>query len=132
MEWTARAVGVFYILAGLLVIHAVRQNLFLDKAIAQITLKKPPLNERVQSGYMIAVAALTLGSGVTLLLLSRWAAAAFVLNSALQAGYLLWIRVRPPEDALEAQGRRQGLNAFVLYLVATAFVLGLFRGGVLT
>ncbi len=133
MEWVARAVGAFYIFAGVVVINAARQDDFLDRAIAQISGEKPDPAERLQTTILLGVAVLTLCSGLLLVLLSRWAAAAFVLNALLQAGYLLWARTnRPPQDALEARSRRQTTNAFVIYLVATAMVLGLFQAAVLT
>jgi len=46
----------------------------------------------------------------------------------LQCGYLLWAgRAFPPQDAMEAGGRRSTIRAFLLYLAAFSFVLVLDR-----
>ncbi len=75
---------------------------------------------------------LTLASGVALATLSPLAPTLFIANAIVQGGYLAWAaRALPPADADEARGRRQTQNAFVIYLVATAFVVWLHANGIL-
>ncbi len=73
-----------------------------------------------------------LASGLALALLSVWAVVAFVAGWTVQAGYLLWAsRWRRPREALSHGGRRRSLDAFAIYTVATALVIGLPLTGLL-
>src|SRR5690606_29550704 len=54
----------------------------------------------------------------------------FAVNAALQGTYLLWaVRAFPPRDDDERWGRRSTVCAFLIYLVAFGFVVGLDRLG---
>lgn len=132
MQWLAYVIGAFYVFAGAVAIRAGRMNRLLDKAISGISGKPTPFAERVRGNYAFLVGVLTLASGAALLLLSRWAVAAFLLCAVAQAAYLVWaVRALPPNDADEAKGRRGSFNAFVIYSAATALVVWLDYKGVL-
>jgi hypothetical protein len=130
MQWLAYAVGAFYVLGGLLVIRAGRAELFLDRALNQITGEPTPLTERVRAAYALGVGLMILAGGVALLAMSRWAVVLFVASLLVQTAYLLWAsRALPPSDAAEAKGRRSSINASLIYAAATALVLSLdYRG----
>ena len=130
MEWVARAVGVFYALAGFVVLRAARTGRVLDGAIEGRT--PEVVAERRSTAFGLTIAWLTLLSGLALIALSRFAAPLFVLSGLAQALFLLWAgRALPPEDALGARGRRQTTNALLVYLAATAFVIWLHTRGTL-
>lgn len=132
MQWLAYAIGAFYVFGGAVAIRAGRMNRLLDRAIGKITLERTPFAEQVRGYYALVVGALTLLSGATLLLLTRWAVAAFLACAIAQAAYLVWAtRALPPRDPDEAKGRRGSINAFVIFSAATAFVIWLDYTGVL-
>jgi hypothetical protein len=132
MQWLAYAIGAFYVFGGAVAIRAGRISRLLDRSISGISGAPTPVAEHIRSQYGIVVGVLTLVSGGTLLLLSRWAVAAFLLCAAAQAAYLAWANYAlPPKDADEERGRRGGINAFVIYAAATALVIWLDYQGVL-
>lgn len=123
-DWLARAMGAFYVFAGVILFRAWRMNRFLDSAIAALDDAPTPPDERVKTWASLAIGVLTLLSGALFLVLHRFAPAAFVACAAVQGAYLIWAaKAAPPQDALEARGRRQTINAFIIYLAATAFSL---------
>lgn len=125
-----RAVGVFYALAGLAVTRAMLMDGLLDKALAAITLKAEQPKERIRRGLLGTGAVVTGASGAALALLSFWALPLFLLNVAIQAGWLWWARTAfVPEDEEEAQGRRRSLNTAAIYAVAALGVAWLWRDG---
>lgn len=133
LGWLARAVGLFYLLGGMLTLRAGQVEAFLDSALTLIDLRRPEGPERLRGWSMMAIGALTAISGLALLLLSRWAATAFLANAALQAAYLGWAsRALPATDLASALGRRRTRNAFAVWLVMTGLVLALFELRVLT
>jgi hypothetical protein len=124
MEWIARALGVFYVYAAVVVLRQVRMNSFLDRAMAAIEMKPTPTVERAVSASGFAIGGLTGLSGVALALLHPWAVWAFLACWLAQAVYLLWAqRWYAPEDAADVRGRRKTINAFAVYTAATLFVL---------
>ena len=132
MEWVARAIGLFYVLTGLLALKVARTNSLMDRALAAIEGKPTPAVEKVRAAALWAGVVLTPAAGLALLLLSRWAAWLFVLNLVAQAGYLVWASVwLKPQDALEGQGRRRTVNAAAIWTIATALVLWWTWSGVL-
>lgn len=131
MEWIARALGAFYVFAGLMVLNAIRSEIFMDKVLAALG-DPPDRADRVRVSTLAAGAVLTLVGGLLLILLTRWAAPVFLLNCALQGAYLAWARKAIPATEMgDPSGRRRTVNAFVAYLGATAFVLGLLATDVL-
>ena len=123
MNIAAHLIGAFYAFAGMVILRAMTMDRLMDVMLAALTLKPTPRAERLTSQILTLGAVLTLCSGLTLLLLSRFAPLVFLANVVVQGLYLVWAaRALPPEDALEAKGRRQTTNAFFLYCVATGFV----------
>jgi hypothetical protein len=133
LGWFARAVGLFYVVGGVVAMRAWRMNALLDNAVSQISLKATDPVERTRSVAMFIASGLTAVSGLLLIFLLKAAVVAFLLNAASQAAYLAWAaRALPPEDESEVIGRRRTTNAFVIWLVMTGLVLLLFERGVLT
>jgi hypothetical protein len=133
LGWFARAVGLFYVVGGVVAMRAWRMNALLDNAVSQISLKATDPVERTRGVAMFITSGLTAVSGLLLIFLLKAAVVAFLLNAASQAAYLAWAaRALPPEDESEAIGRRRTTNAFVIWLVMTGLVLLLFERGVLT
>lgn len=133
LGWAARAVGLFYVMGGLLTLRAARTNSFLDKALAAIEGEPTSAAERLRGWTLWIGGVLTALSGLLLFLLLKAAVAAFLLNAAWQAAYLAWAsRALPPTDEAERLGRRRTTNAFAVWLVLTAYVGLLFERGVLT
>ncbi len=132
MAVVAIFVGVFYAFAGLVVIRAMTLDRLMDQVLAAI--KKPgrSFSPSFQSRLLQIGAYLTLASGLSLMMLSPFATVFFLSNAAWQGGYLAWAAYAvPPEDDADAKGRRQTVNAFVLFLAATAFVVWLAAQGFL-
>jgi hypothetical protein len=133
MEWVARGIGVFYLLGGLVALRQVRMNAYLDRALAQITLKRTPVVEHIFNGSGAAIGVLTAVSGVGLILLHRWTVWAFIACWAAQALYLLWAtRWYPPEEPAGELGRRRTTNAFVGWTVMTGAVTWWTASGLLS
>ena len=129
MDWAARAIGVFYILAGGAALWQAVVNWRLERAFSFLLDTRP---EEKAADIVLAVGAgLVLGSGVALLLLHAMAVPIFLASWLVQAGYLLWARYRlQPADAVAARGRRQTVHAFALYTAVTGLVLWLPHAGV--
>ena len=122
MEWAARAIGVFYVVAGLVALRQMVFNWRLEAVFGKIF--PTPANERAADIILTLGSVLVLVSGAALVLLTRWAVSAFLACWGLQAGYLLWAqRWYSPESEEIARGRRQTINAFAVYTVATGAVL---------
>lgn len=64
-----RLFGAFWIFGGFLTFQAARESLFIDKAIAAISLEK---QDKLLSYFLFLSSILTLTTGVTLTLASRW------------------------------------------------------------
>ncbi len=132
MNFLAIAIGAFYIFAGVVALRALRFDGLMDTVLAALESRPPAAAERWKSAILTAGAALTLASGVALATLSPLAPTLFIANAIVQGGYLAWAaRALPPADADEARGRSQTQNAFVIYFVATAFVVWLHANGTL-
>ena len=126
MEWIARAIGAFYVFAGVVLIRQAILNLRMERIFGAF-LETPPA-EKTADVILSVMAVLVLASGLTLLALNAWAVLAFLACWALQAVYLLWASrwYRPTEPEL-IKLRRQTTNAFFVYTVATGFVLYVFH-----
>ena len=130
MEWIARLVGAFYVFAGVLTVRQAINNWRLERVLGAF-LGTPP-SEKAADVMLSIIAVLTLLSGLTLALLSRWAAPAFVACWLAQAGYLLWAqRWHVPEEPELLKLRRATINAFAVYTAPTLSVLWWSQSGVL-
>lgn len=127
-------IGAFYAFAGYVATRAALTSHFMDLAIAAIAAKKPSRTETAQSYWLLSAATFVLAGGVALLFLLDVAAWLFVATTLGQAVYLFYLapRIFDLEDAPDAAGRRSTTNAFVIYLVATAFVVWALSAGKLT
>ncbi len=121
----ARLIGGWYVFAGVVALNAWRLNGFMDRALEKLTLQPTDRVEQLRGWTILGVGALTLMSGLFLILLSPLAPPAFMACCALQGAYFAWARkALPPKGEASRRGRRASTNAFLLYLVAATFVLG--------
>jgi hypothetical protein len=120
-----RLIGAFYAFAGVVASRVAVTSHFLDRAIAAIGGKPTPRAETLQFQWLLGSAILVLASGAALVLRIDLAAWLFLASALGQAAYILVLAPRyfDLHDPPDARGRRQTINAFVLYSAATAFVL---------
>jgi hypothetical protein len=124
MTIAAYIIGAFYVFAGLVVLRTMAMDRLLDDAIAKLTLKPTEKDEKVKSFLLTLGGVLTFAGGVALAMLSIWALPLFAANVLVQGAYLLWaLKYAKPENALEEKGRKQTINAFLLYCAAFVFVI---------
>ena len=128
MEWAARAIGVFYVLGGLMLLYQAWLNWRLQRALSGLI--SVPTAEQVADGVIALGGVLVLASGAALAALSAWAVVAFLAGWAIQAAYLLWANRSDLSDPAAA-GRRRSVHAFAGYTAATGLVLWLPVAGVL-
>lgn len=120
-----RLVGAFYAFAGVVATRAAVTSLFLDRALAAIGAKKPPRAETLQFCWLLGSGMLVGAGGLALMLLLDIAAWLFLASALAQAAYIAMLAPRyfDVADPPDARGRRQTVNAFIVYAAATAFVL---------
>ena len=130
MEWAARAIGVFYVLGGLMLLRQAWLNWRLHRAVSGLL---PATAADHAAEAVIAVSGmLVLLAGVALTLLSAWAVVAFMLGWTIQAGYLLWAsRWTWTREPIAPGSRRRSVHAFAGFTAVTALVLCLPMAGVL-
>lgn len=128
MEWAARAIGVFYVLGGLMLLYQAWLNWRLQRALSGLI--SVPTTEQVADGAIALGGVLVLASGAALAALSAWAVVAFLAGWAIQAAYLLWANRSDLNDPAAA-GRLRSIHAFVGYTAVTGLVLWLPMAGVL-
>ena len=125
LKIVARLLGGWYVFAGAVALNAWRMNAFMDRALERLTLQPTDRVEQLRGWTIFGVGALTLMSGIFLILLSPLAPPAFMACCALQGAYFAWARkALPPRDEASRRGRRASTNAFLLYLGSSGFVLG--------
>ena len=126
--------GVFYVVAGLFALRQVLINWRMERVIASVlpaSLASSP-TERAADIMLAMGSVLVLASGAALLMLQPWAVLAFLACWGAQAAYLLWAqRWYRPRCPISARGRRETLNAFAVYSVATLLVLSMPMAGLL-
>lgn len=120
-----RVVGAFYVFAAYVAARASLMSLLIDRAIAAISLEKPARADVLKSYWLLAASVIVMAGGAALLVLLDIALWAFLASAIGQAVYLFHVAPRyfDAGDPPDAVGRRQSLNAFVIYLIATAFVV---------
>jgi hypothetical protein len=126
--------GVFYVVAGLFALRQVLIKWRMERAVAAILPASPvsSVAERAADVMLTMGSVLVLASAAALMLLQPWAVAAFLACWSAQAAYLLWAqRWHRPRCPITARGRRETLNAFAVYSVATLLVLSLPMAGLL-
>lgn len=130
MEWAARAIGVFYVLGGLLLLSQSWHNWRLQRELSRfVPIRFSDYAEEVTTALG---GGLVLSSGLALALLSTWAVSAFIAGWGIQAVYLLWAsRGAWSRSAFVARCRRQSVHAFAGYTAATCLVLCLPLLGIL-
>ena len=130
MEWAARAIGVFYLVGGLMLLYQASANWRLQQALPRFLSPSP--TEQTADGIIAVGGLMVLVSGLALALLSSWAVLAFLAGWVIQAGYLIWAaRCHRPREAVADHGRRRSVDAFAAYTMATAAVLCLPMLGIL-
>lgn len=131
MTLLAFPIGFFYVLAGIVVLRAIRLGSLMESTIQAINLSKPDPKEQIKAIVLTLGAYLTTASGAALVTLSSIATILFVLNVLVQGGYLIWAtKALPPEDEDDRKGRQQTTNAFVIYSAVTTFIIWLqYTGG---
>ncbi|ODT82755.1 MAG: hypothetical protein ABS76_06780 [Pelagibacterium sp. SCN 64-44] len=124
MDILLRLVGAFYLLAGMIAMRAVVMDRMMDQMLSAISMTPQPARE-AQRRWLWGISALAIGmGGAALMVLSLWAVPLFLVGLLTQIVYLVWARKAfPPEDADEAKGRRQTINAAIVYGAAS---LGVF------
>lgn len=125
------AIGAFYAFAGHVATRAALTSLFVDRAIAALDTEPVSRTELARSYWLLTAATLVLAGGLALLFLldfSRWL---FLASSLGQALYLFWLAPRylDVEEPPDPFGRRRSINAFIIYLVATAIVIWAYAAG---
>lgn len=126
-----RLVGAFYAFAGVVAMRAGIASRFIDVATAAIGGEAPKPAETGRALWMLVAGIVILAGGVALALRIDLAAILFTVSALAQALYLGVVapRLLDPSDPPDAMGRQQTINAFVLYLAATAYVLWAFMMG---
>lgn len=126
-----RALGAFYAFAGFVATRAGLTSLFIDKAIAAISLKKTSKRETLQSAWLLISSAIVLLGGLLLVVLSEFSVFVFMISSVSQLFYVYWLAPAyfDVEDPPDAGGRRSTSTAMVLYIAVSAFVVWAFVMG---
>ena len=126
-----RLIGAFYVFAAYMAARAGVMSLLIDRAIAAISLEQPARADILKAYWLLAASVLVMASGATLLFLLDVAVWAFLASALGQAIYLFVLAPRyfDAEEPPDEVGRRQTINAFTIYLVATAFVVWAFGDG---
>lgn len=120
-----RIVGAFYAFAGIVATRAMLMSYFLDRAISALSREKLSKAEVGRSVWLGIASVFIFVGGVALAILHEAAAWIFLASATAQAVYLailapfIFDRADPPDG----KGRQQSINAFAVYLAATAFVL---------
>jgi hypothetical protein len=125
VEVILRLVGAFYAFAGVVATRAALTSHFVDRAIAAIGGTRAPRAETLQFYWLLGSAILVGAGGLALMLVMDIAAWLFLVSALGQAAYIgvLAPRYFDMHDPPDAGGRRQTVNAFVVYAAATALVL---------
>ncbi|KRA46193.1 hypothetical protein [Devosia sp. Root635] len=123
IEVSLRAIGAFYVFAGIVGMRALVMDHLMDQMLAAITLKPIPANEH-RRRWLLGGSVLAVGmGGMALIVLSLWSVPLFLFGAATQAFYLVWARTAFPVDGdTERKGRSQTVQAALLYGVATVLV----------
>lgn len=127
------ALGAFYAFAGSVAARAALRARFLDVAMAAIAGERPPRIDTYRTLWLLVSALNVAAGGMALFVRSDWALPLFLLGLLGQVLYLAVLapRVFDPAEAPVASGRRQTVNAAVIYALATALVVWAYSAGLL-
>jgi len=131
IEFFLCAIGAFYAFAGYAGTRAGLTSHFVDRAIAAIACSKPSKIETAQTYWLLGAATVVMAGGLAVLFLLDVGAWLFLVSAVGQAIYLFYLAPRffDAAEAPDPVGRRRSMNAFVIYLASTAFVVwGLSKG----
>ena len=120
-----RLLGAFYTFAGYFATRAILTSLIIDRAIAAIGATAPPRGQTAKAIWLLCVSNVVLAGGAALLLGLKLASYLFAASVVLQAVYFFIAAPRyfDRTDAPDAKGRSQSTNAFIIYTLATGFIL---------
>ena len=120
-----RLLGAFYTFAGYFATRAILTSLIIDRAIAAIGATAPPRGQTAKAIWLLCVSNVVLAGGAALLLGLKLASYPFAASVVLQAVYFFIAAPRyfDRTDAPDAKGRSQSANAFIIYTLATGFIL---------
>jgi hypothetical protein len=129
MDWLIRGAGLFYALSGVVLVRAMALDKMagtLEAMLAGAVQRK----DRIRHYWLRLGAALTVASGLAMVLLGAFTVPLMLANCLVQGGWLVYARSQfPPEDEDEALGRRRTTNAFLVYLLVTALTILAFASG---
>lgn len=114
----------FYIFAGIVLVRAIMMARLIDQATEAIAGASRRPIEQVRMAYGVVLSLLTYLSGLAVISLCDLALHVLLTTLLLQAAYLCWIAPRYLDTPGMAQspGRRQSVNAMLVFAGATAIV----------
>ncbi len=120
-----RLLGAFYTFAGYFASRAILTSLIVDRAIAAIGATAAPRGQTARAIWLLCVSNVVLTGGAALLLGLKLASYLFAASVVLQGAYFFIAAPRyfDRTDAPDAKGRSQSTNAFIIYTLATGFIL---------
>jgi hypothetical protein len=120
-----RLLGAFYTFAGYFATRAILTALIVDRAIAAIGATAPPRGQTGRAFWLLCVSNVVLAGGAGLLLGLKLASYLFAASVVLQGVYFFVAAPRyfDRTEAPDAKGRSQSTNAFIIYTLATGFIL---------
>ncbi len=129
-----RAIGAFYVLAGFFTARAALTSNLIDQAIAALTLKKTDQIESHRTLWLLSLSVLFFAGGVCLILLLE--PAAWIFGAATLVQILFFLVLGPyyfdVADPPPPEARQRSINAFVVFVAATLFIVWADYTGYLT
>lgn len=120
-----RLLGAFYTFAGYFATRAILTSLLVNRAIAAIGATAPPRGQTARALWLLCVSNVVLLGGAALLLGLKLASYLFAASVVLQGVYFFIAAPRyfDRTDPPDAKGRSRSTNAFIIYTLATGFIL---------
>ncbi len=117
--------GVLYVFGSVVTVRALFTDALIDSALAGISARPPDPLDRERALWLFAGAVVVGAGGLLLLVGSALAAPVFLLACLLQTLHytLLSPRRYDRDDPVDPAFRRRSLNAYRIYLGASAFVV---------
>lgn len=128
MDWVVRGMGLFYIVGGALLVRAMAVDAMAGRLEQLVYGQK--LADRLRHYWLRVGAALTVASGIAMVLLSPLMVPIMIANAVVQGSWLVFAsRYFPSEDEDDALGRNQTINAFLTFVAVTVLVIILVKTG---